>query len=174
MRILIVVALAALTGACAAPESAAPVGAAQRAATDVRAITFRITSWGHTTERWTIDASGAASLELRGRDVPLQQPLTPQAFTLRAEDFERVRAALAPAQGLGGRNLTCSDGITDAPYGSITWSLADGGEQSVRWYTGCLRADAERDAFFARTREADNVFHELTGTPAHQRGAITR
>lgn len=163
MRALVATLSAFVLAACATADttpSAPPFSAA------VQSITMHTTSWGYTMERWTIDASGSASLERRARGVSFQEQLTPQTFSVAAADFERVRGALAPGERFAGHYFSCEPerAYTDAPSGSLTWVLADGSERTVGWYLGCIDPQADRDAFFEWTNAADAAFHEITGT----------
>jgi hypothetical protein len=149
------------SGTAASQEPArAPAAAAQSSATK---ITYVVTSWGHTMEEWSIDSAGRASLVLRPRDMRLDAPITPTVYAVSATDFERVRAALAPAERLAGRHFSCANAITDAPSGSVTWVQPDGGEKRVSWYGGCLQPDADRDFLFDHTEAARSIFGQATG-----------
>jgi hypothetical protein len=116
-------------------------------------------------EQWSIDFAGRASLVLRRRDVRLDEPIAPTVYSVSTADFERVRAALAPAERLAGRHFSCANAITDAPSGSVTWVEPDGGEKKVSWYGGCLQPDADRDFLFDHTEAARSIFGQATGAP---------
>lgn len=168
IRAVLSLAVAALACGCAAQSGiiapdARPPAETAAVQSDAAKITFRITSWGYTMEEWSIDSAGRASLVLLPRGVSLQEPIAPTSYSASPADFERVRAALAPAERLAGRYFSCDNNrVTDAPSGSVTWAAEEGGEKSVRWYMGCLEPDADSDFLFERTNEAYAIFHQIT------------
>lgn len=139
---------AVLLGACATHDAAVPI----------TRITYEAMSWGYVQERWSISASGDASLETLSEGAQLGTPTTTRAITLTPEDFERIRDALAPVQRLKG-DIPCERVITDLPYGAVRWALADGTEQSVRYDVGC-RPNSRLELLFERMEAASAIFHD--------------
>lgn len=160
MRLLDAVAIVALGLAGFASAGAQSAPALQPGVTR---IVFETTSWGYTTERWSIAEAGEASLERLRPNANLSDPLEQHTFSISQSDFAQVRAALADEERYAGQTLPCEFTFTDAPSGHITWTRADGSELTVRWYIGCRRTP-ERDAFFERTGAADEIFHRITDT----------
>jgi hypothetical protein len=168
IRAMLFVAVGALASGCAAQPgivaSDAPPPAEMAAAqSDAAKITFKVTSWGYVMEEWSIDSAGRASLVQRAPGVSLLEPIAPTTYSASPADFERVRAALAPAERFAGRHFSCDNAVTDAPSGSVTWATEEDDEKTVGWYMGCLQPDAESDFLFQRTNEAYAIFHQVIG-----------
>lgn len=133
-------------------------------ASDVTRISYQISSWGYVQERWTIASSGEATFERTPSRAQLGTPLQPtQTFTLTPADFERIRSTLEPTERFAAGGLPCEVQMTDAPYGTLTWQNAGGGEREVRFYTAC-RETRDLTLFFTKVTDADRDFHRLTAT----------
>lgn len=159
MRAITAIVAALLTSACA---SAPPTPSAE-----TTRIAYQVSSWGYVQERWTITADGQATFEQTARNAQLGSPLQPaQTFALTPAAFERIRTTLAPTERFIEGGLACEVQMTDAPYGTITWTRSGGVDQQVAFYSAC-RETRDITLFFTQLNEADRVFHELTGAPTH-------
>lgn len=147
--------LAALLIACATPPETAP--------SDTTQIAFERRSWGNIQERWTVSADGRAAFEQPPAGARFGTPPEERDYNISHADFQRIQTALAPAERFVTDGLACTHRITDMPYGAVTWRDADGQEREVSFNLGCERT-ADIDAFFASVREADRIFHDVTGT----------
>jgi hypothetical protein len=140
-------ALATLVAACATPAPEATTR-----------ISVEILSWGYVQERWSVSSTGEASLERVPAGAQLTTPPVAQTFTVTAEDFEQIRAALAPAESLID-NLECNRVIADLPYGAVRWQRADGSEDVIRFDYGC-QPNRGLEVFFRSLDAGRNAFRE--------------
>lgn len=137
-----------------------------RAADDVTAINFGVSSWGHTQEQWTVTASGEATLAMAPPDAPFDAEMAASAGRISPEDFARLRAAIAPMQRYVGVELPCTNMIYDAPSLTLHWVRADATEARVGYYMGCSETPQRRE-IAAAMAAADRIFHEATGLGRH-------
>lgn len=142
----------ALLAACTTTPAPAPV----------TRISYEQMSWGYVQERWSIHADGATTLELHPEGATLDTPANTTTHALTPADFERVRAALAPAEAMLKQGVPCEREITDAPYGAVRWTRADGSEGAIRYDYGC-RANARLGLLYERMGAANVIVHEATG-----------
>lgn len=129
--------LAAFLAACAA--SPAPV-VSQTALTTIR---VEWSSWGRPLGGWSIT---------RGGEGTFTEGESTATFAVSDELFGRVRDALSPYEG---QAFECRRVITDLPYGQLVWTSVGGGEQSIRFDSGCTSGDA--DAMFDRLERAQTL-----------------
>jgi hypothetical protein len=141
---------AVLLAACATSAPAEPTSR----------VTVEISSWGYLQERWSITATGEASLERVPEGGQLTTPTVTQTFTTTPQEFEQVRAALAPAEPLVD-NLNCERVIYDLPYGTVTWLRADGTQDAIRFDVGC-RPNPGLDTLFDSIEAARVAFDAAT------------
>ncbi|WP_448662684.1 hypothetical protein ACG3SL_18830 [Sphingomonas sp. CJ20] len=120
----------ALAGAAPAQEAPAPAPRLER-------IEMVTQSWGRPVSRWWIDASGKGEQVRPAPDVFNAGTLVTRGFDAGTAGFRRVRVMLGRAEARGGVPLPCINRITDAPYGEIRWTRADGQVQTQRFDTGC-------------------------------------
>jgi len=123
-------------------------------------VTVEVFSWGYLQERWSVSATGEASLERVPQGAQLATPPVSQTFTITPEEFEQVRAALAPAEPLVG-NITCNRTITDMPYGAVKWQRGDGSEDTISFDYGC-QPNPGLELLFERLEAAGNAFTAAT------------
>lgn len=125
-------------------------------------IAFAVSSWGYTQEQWTVRASGEATLALVPPTAQIDSPPVTSSATITPEQFERVRAAMAPLRRYVGVTLPCPNHMYDAPSIGVRWTQANADQAQIGYYTGCSDTPARREAYDA-IMEGNRVFHEVTG-----------
>ncbi len=134
---------------------------AQARTSNATAITFERNSWGVTLDRWTFSAAGEVTLTERlGGPGPDGKTQT-RAFKVTPADFERIRAMLAPTEAFVRKGLKCNQQITDAPYGSFSWTRPDGAVDKLDWNLGC-KSTGDYRVFFDRSGQALTYFQQIT------------
>ncbi len=107
-------------------------------------IAFEVNSWGKPLVSWQVGADGRGTYTKSEDGGDFQHyRLVTRRFDAGGTAFARLQAALAPARLYAGREVPCGPRITDFPYGSVTWTVAQV-EQRVRFDTGCRSAEAKR------------------------------
>lgn len=102
--------------------AAAPLPAAAQA---LDRIEIEVSSWGMLQYRWRIEASGAARYAYADRSGAShfgQFDLVTKGFDVGREGFARIAAMTAPARAADPATLRCVRTITDAPYGTLSWT----------------------------------------------------
>ncbi|MEN3748537.1 hypothetical protein TPR58_15280 [Sphingomonas sp. HF-S3] len=141
--LILVAAVCLLTGARDVPQP--PSGS----------IAVSISSWGHPISVWTIDKRGHVAR--RTSTLQRRTEVRATSFKVGARGYARIRALLAPARRHAGKTLSCTDRITDQPYGSVIWHEPRGPAE-LRFDYGCR--DAETRAIVERLMAADGQIRQ--------------
>jgi hypothetical protein len=135
-----------LLGACTADGRAVPPQAAEVAQPLPRnaVIAMRTNSWGKLLSSWRIEANGegqyTASAAIAGGGF-YDYDVINWRFSAGAEGFARIEGLLRDAErGIG----ECQIVMTDAPYGRIDWTRAEGPPGLFQFNYGCQSPAAQR------------------------------
>lgn len=107
-------------------------------------IEMRRDSWGRPVSSWTLDARGNGRYTRAEPDAANPARIVTRSFAAGSSGFRRVRILLGRVEARMGRELPCTQRITDQNYGEIRWARRDGRGNALRYDTGCRDSASRR------------------------------
>lgn len=109
-------------------------------------------SWGRPVSSWSIDAAGNGTHTRPEPGVFDARRMVTRRIAVGRKGYAKLRALLAAAKPWAGRELPCTERITDQVYGSVRWAGAK--TEALRFDNGCR--DARARAVLEALQRADN------------------
>lgn len=119
------------------------------------AIDVETTSWGRLIARWSIDAHGVL-LYTSAEPGPFNPAsIVTRRYAAGTEGFRRIRVMLGTAELRAGHHMSCTQRITDAIYGKVSWTRPNRRVAKLDFYSECNEY-ATRNVT-AQIRKADQL-----------------
>lgn len=156
MKLVMMIALAA-GGIGAAVAQQAPKELT-RPAPVLQRIEMETTTWGREIRSWSIDAAGNVRQTRAEPDAFKVERMVTRSYAAGTAGFRKIRLQMALAEAEAnatpnGRQLPCTQAITDAVYGNAAWVTPNGRAMKLAFYTACTERTAQN--VIAALREAD-------------------
>ncbi len=117
-------------------------------------IEMETTSWGRLVARWSLDDTGLLRYTSPEPGVFDAKRIVTRHYRVGLAGFRRMRALLGSAESQAGRPMRCTQAVTDAVYGKLSWRT-NARVRKLSFYTACSEPATTR--IVAQIGQADQL-----------------